>query len=127
MRPVIGFLTPFKTILHFSQPPSPLFRLCAIFQDVTPTNQTSCKSGAYIQPAACFGYAGKEKSTKAQRIIVRFWCFQQVPRASVSPALKTVHRTVFALPGARRAVVLFDSSYGSTKKTPQPKLGSIFW
>ena len=40
MCSVIGFFTPFKTILHFSQPPSPLFRLCAIFQDVTPTNQT---------------------------------------------------------------------------------------
>ena len=48
---------PFKLPLHFSQPPSPLFRLCAIFQDVTPTNQTSCKSDAQIQLAACFGYA----------------------------------------------------------------------
>ena len=25
------------------------------------------------------------------------------------------------------AVALFDSSYGSTKITPQPKLGGLFW
>ena len=55
MCSVIGFLTPFKNILHFSQPPSPLFRICAILQDVTPTKQTSRKSNAYFRLAACFG------------------------------------------------------------------------
>ena len=42
----------------------------------------------------------------------------------ISHALKTIRRIVFC---RLRATVLFDSSHGSTKKTPQPKLGSIFW
>ena len=35
---------PFKNILHFSQPPSPLFWLCAILQDATPTKQAASRT-----------------------------------------------------------------------------------
>ena len=47
-----------------------------------------------------------------------------VTRASISHGLKNNPQDCFC---RLRAAVLFDSPHGSTKKTPQPKLGSIFW